>query len=124
MNCIISEYPVNQNYDNVKKMFSKITNYLLFYNIIIQEILDVNDTKREQLNEHLSKLWYDFGKFSEEVEIFIIKNLENDFSNLEIYYPIFRNIFFDPSGKSLVQLYIPLYSRLFVKIYSFNNLFA
>jgi hypothetical protein len=94
MNCIISEYPVNQNYDNVKKMFSKITNYLLFYNTIIQEILDVNDTKREYLIELLSKLWYDFGKFSEEFEIFIIKKLVNDFSNLEIDYPNCRKIFF------------------------------
>jgi len=93
MNCIISEYPVNQDYDNVKKMFVKVTNYSLFYNAIIQEILDVNDTNREYLIELLSKLWNDFGKFSEEFELFIVKKLMSDFSNLEIDYPNCRKIF-------------------------------
>ena len=93
MNCIISEYPVNQDYENVKKMFAKIPNYPLFYNSIIQEILDVNDTKRQYLIELLGKLWCDFGKFGEEFEVFLLKKLMNDFSNLEVDYPNCQKIF-------------------------------
>jgi hypothetical protein len=95
MNCIISEYPVNQDYDNVKKLFAKVTNYSSFYNAIIQEILDVNDTKREYLIDLLNKLWNDYGKFGEEFEVFIAKKLMNDFSNLESDYPNCRKIFSD-----------------------------
>jgi hypothetical protein len=95
MNCIISEYPVNQDYENVKKMFIKVTNYMAFYNAIIQEILDVNDTKRECLIELLSKLWNDYGKFSEEFEVFIVKKLMSDFINLESDYPNCRKIFYE-----------------------------
>lgn len=93
MNCIISEYPVNQDYDNVKKMFTKVSNYTSFYNAIIQEILDVNDTKREFLIDLLNKLWNDFGKFGEEFEDFLIQKLMTDFSNLESDYPNCRKIF-------------------------------
>ena len=93
MNCIISEYPVNQDYENVKKMFAKVSNYSSFYNAIIQEILDVNDTKREYLVDLLNKLWNDYGKFGEEFEGFIVKKLMNDFSNLESDYPNCRKIF-------------------------------
>jgi hypothetical protein len=93
MNCIISEYPVNQDYENVKKMFVKVTNYSLFYNAIIQEILDVNDTKRAYLIELLNKLWNDYGKLGEEFEVFILKKLMNDFINLESDYPNCRKIF-------------------------------
>ena len=93
MNCIISEYPVNQDYDNVKKMFAKVSNYSAFYNAIIQEILDVNDSKREYLIDLLNKLWNDYGKFGEEFEIFLVKKLMNDFSNLESDYPNCRKIF-------------------------------
>lgn len=95
MNCIISEYPVNQDYDNVKKMFIKVTNYSSFYNAIIQEILDVNDTKREYLIELMSKLWNDYGKFSEEFELFIVKKIMTDFTNLESDYPNCRKIFYE-----------------------------
>jgi hypothetical protein len=93
MNCIISEYPVNQDYENVKKMFAKVSNYSAFYNAIIQEILDVNDTKREYLIDLLNKLWNDYGKFGEEFEAFIVKKLMSDFSNLESDYPNCRKIF-------------------------------
>jgi hypothetical protein len=93
MNCIISEYPMNQDYDNVKKMFAKVSNYSSFYYAIIQEILDVNDTKREILVELISKLWNDYGKFGEEFEVFLIKKLMSDFSNLESDYPNCRKIF-------------------------------
>ena len=95
MNCIISEYPVNQDYDNVKKMFIKVTNYSSFYNAIIQEILDVNNIKRECLIELLSKLWNDYGKFCEEFEVFIVKKLMSDFINLESDYPNCRKIFYE-----------------------------
>jgi hypothetical protein len=95
MNCIISEYPVNQDYENVKKMFAKVSNYSSFYNTIIQEILDVNDTKREYLIELMSKLWNDFGKFWEEFELFLVKKLMSDFSNLESDYPNCRKIFYE-----------------------------
>jgi len=95
MNCIISEYPVNQDYENVKKMFAKVSNYSTFYNAIIQEILDVNDTKREYLIDLLNKLWNDYGKFGEEFEGFIVKKIMSDFSNLESDYPNFRKIFHD-----------------------------
>jgi hypothetical protein len=93
MNCIISEYQVNQDYENVKKLFSKIVNYSSFYNAIIQEILDVNDTKREYLIELLEKLWNDYGKFGEEFEKFLFKKLMYDFSNLEVDYPNSKKIF-------------------------------
>jgi hypothetical protein len=93
MNCIISEYPVNQDYENVKRMFIKISNYSSFYNAIIQEILDVNDNKREYLIELMSKLWNDYGKFWEEFEVFLVKKLMSDFSNLESDYPNCRKIF-------------------------------
>ena len=93
MNCIISEYPVNQDYENVKKIFTKITDYSSFYNAIIQEILDVNDLKRQYLMELLGKLWNDYGKFSEEFEKFLLKRLMNDFSNLEVDYPYCGKIF-------------------------------
>jgi hypothetical protein len=93
MNCIISEYPVNQDYENVKKMFAKVANYSAFYNAIIQEILDVNDSKRQYLIDLLNKLWNDYGKFGEEFEMFIIKKLMSDFSNLESDYPNCRKIF-------------------------------
>jgi len=93
MNCIISEYPVNQDYENVKKMFARVTNYASFYNAIIQEILDVTDTKREYLLDLLNKLWNDYGKFGEEFESFIVKKLINDYSNLESDYPNCRKIF-------------------------------
>ena len=93
MNCIISEYPVNQDYDNVKKMFVKISNYSSFYNAIIQEILDVNDTKREYLLELMYKLWNDYGKFGEEFEDFLLKKLMNDYNNLEMDYPNCSKIF-------------------------------
>jgi hypothetical protein len=93
MNCIISEYPVNQDYENVKKMFTKVSNYSSFYNAIIQEILDVNDATREYLIELLNKLWNDYGKFGEEFEGFIVKKLMSDFSNLESDYPNCRKIF-------------------------------
>jgi hypothetical protein len=93
MNCIISEYPVNQDYDNVKKMFVNVTNYSAFYNAIIQEILDVNDTKREYLVDLLNRLWNDYGKFGEEFEVFILKKLMGDFANLESDYPNCRKIF-------------------------------
>jgi hypothetical protein len=93
MNCIISEYPVNQDYENVKKIFTKITDYSSFYNAIIQEILDVNDLKRQYLMELLGKLWNDYGKFSEEFEKIILKRLMNDFSNLEVDYPYCGKIF-------------------------------
>ena len=93
MNCIISEYPVNQDYENVKKMFAKVSNYSSFYNAIIQEILDVTDTKREYLVDLLNKLWNDYGKFGEEFEEFIVKKLMNDYSNLESDYPNCRKIF-------------------------------
>jgi hypothetical protein len=95
MNCIISEYPVNQDYENVKKMFAKVSNYSTFYNAIIQEILDVNDTKRDYLIDLLNKLWNDYGKFGEEFEGFIVKKIMSDFSNLESDYPNFRKIFHD-----------------------------
>jgi hypothetical protein len=95
MNCIISEYPVNQDYENVKKMFGKVSNYASFYNAIIQEILDVNDTKRDFLIELMSKLWNDYGKFWEEFEVFLVKKLMSDFSNLESDYPNCRKIFHD-----------------------------
>ena len=95
MNCIISEYPVNQDYDNVKKMFAKVTNYSTFYNTIIQEILDVNDAKREYLIDLLNRLWNDYGKFGEEFEEFIMRKLMSDFSNLESDYPNCRKIFHD-----------------------------
>ena len=93
MNCIISEYQVNQDYENVKKLFSNIVNYSSFYNAIIQEILDVNDTKREYLIELLDKLWNDYGKFGEEFEKFLFKKLMYDFSNLEVDYPNSKKIF-------------------------------
>jgi hypothetical protein len=93
MNCIISEYPMNQDYENVKKMFAKVSNYSSFYNAIIQEILDVNDATREYLIELLNKLWNDYGKFGEEFEGFIVKKLMSDFSNLESDYPNCRKIF-------------------------------
>jgi hypothetical protein len=93
MNCIISEYPVNQDYENVKKMFGKVTNYAAFYSAIIQEILDVNDSKREFLVDLMNKLWNDYGKFGEEFEAFIVKKLMSDFSNLESDYPNCRKIF-------------------------------
>jgi hypothetical protein len=93
MNCIISEYPVNQDYENVKKMFSKVSNYSAFYNAIIQEILDVNDSKRNFLVDLLNKLWNDYGKFGEEFEAFIVKKLMSDFNNLESDYPNCRKIF-------------------------------
>jgi hypothetical protein len=95
MNCIISEYPVNQDYENVKKMFAKVSNYASFYNAIIQEILDVNDTKRNFLIELISKLWNDYGKFGEEFEMFLVKKIMSDFSNLESDYPNCRKIFND-----------------------------
>jgi hypothetical protein len=114
MNCIISEYPVNQDYENVKKMFIKVTNYSLFYNAIIQEILDVNDTKREYLIELLSKLWNDYGKFSEEFEAFLLKKLMSDFSNLEVDYPNSRKIF-----NKLILDWIEINSMEFNSINSF-----
>lgn len=95
MNCIISEYQVNQDYENVKKLFTKVVNYSSFYNAIIQEILDVNDTKREYLVDLLDKLWNDYGKFGEEFEIFIVKKLMHDFGNLEVDYPNSKKIFYE-----------------------------
>jgi hypothetical protein len=114
MNCIISEYPVNQDYENVKKMFTKISNYSSFYNSIIQEILDVNDNKREYLIELMSKLWNDYGKFWEEFEIFLVKKLMHDFSNLESDYPNCRKIF-----HGLVLMWIEVNSMEPIGINSF-----
>jgi hypothetical protein len=95
MNCIISEYPVNQDYENVKKLFAKVVNYSSFYNAIIQEILDVNDVKRQYLMELLGKLWNDYGKFGEEFEKFLFKKLMHDFGNLEVDYPYCGKIFYE-----------------------------
>jgi len=94
-NCIISEYPVNQDYENVKKLFAKVVNYSSFYNAIIQEILDVNDVKRQYLMELLGKLWNDYGKFGEEFEKFLFKKLMHDFGNLEVDYPYCGKIFYE-----------------------------
>jgi len=95
IDCIISEYPINQDYDNAKQIFVKIINYDIFYSKIIQEILDANDSKRVYLFELLNKLWDDFGKFGEEFEVFIIKKMAKDYSNLEIDYPYCSKIFLD-----------------------------
>jgi hypothetical protein len=95
MNCIITEYPLNQDYENVKKMFVKIINYMNFYNAIIQEILDVNDVKRQYLMELMNKLWDDYGKFGEEFEVFLLKKLMNDYNNLEVDYPNCGKIFLE-----------------------------
>lgn len=114
MNCIISEYPVNQDYENVKKMFAKVANYASFYNSIIQEILDINDVKRKYLVDLLNKLWNDYGKFSEEFEVFIVKKLMNDFSNLESDYPNCRKIFHE-----LILIWIEVNSMDPVGISSF-----
>ena len=95
IDCIISEYPINQDYDNAKQIFVKIVNYDIFYSKIIQEILDANDSKRVYLFELLNKLWDDFGKFGEEFEVFIIKKMAKDYSNLEIDYPYCSKIFLD-----------------------------
>jgi hypothetical protein len=95
MNCIITEYPLNQDYENVKKMFVKIIDYTNFYNTIIQEILDVNDVKCQYLIELMGKLWDDYGKFGEEFEKFLLKKLMNDYNNLEVDYPNCGKIFLE-----------------------------
>jgi hypothetical protein len=62
----------------------------------------------------MSKLWNDYGKFWEEFEIFLVKKLMHDFSNLESDYPNCRKIF-----HGLVLMWIEVNSMEPIGINSF-----
>jgi hypothetical protein len=93
IDCIISEYPINNNYDEVRRQFDCISDYDLFYNKIIEVILEGKETQREILMELLGKLWKNFVEFAESFLGFVDKNLIELYGEYQIDYPNCSEIF-------------------------------
>jgi len=97
INCIISEYPINQDYKSARDLFTNIKNdkYNSFLSNVINAILDGKEIEMKRLIELMDKLWEDFPDFSVYFEDFIDNELINLFSEYEIDYPNSKEIFSD-----------------------------
>lgn len=93
--CIISEYPITQDYDASIELFKEINriDYSLFITKIIFSILDSKESISVQLFELFKMLVRDFSEFSEEFGIFICKNMPGLYVDYSIDYPKCSNIF-------------------------------
>jgi len=93
--CIISEYPITQDYDASIELFKEINriDYSLFITKIIFSILDSKESISVQLFELFKMLVRDFSEFSEEFGIFICKNMSGLYVDYSIDYPKCSNIF-------------------------------
>jgi len=93
--CIISEYPITQDYDASIELFKEINrmDYSLFITKIIFSILDSKESISVQLFELFKMLVRDFSEFSEEFGIFICKNMPRLYVDYSIDYPKCSNIF-------------------------------
>lgn len=95
INCIISEYPISQDYSSSKQLFKtlKIGQYSNFTSSIISSILEVKDSEAKLLIELIEKLWDDFQEYSKSFGKFIDENLINLYGEYEIDYPNCKEIF-------------------------------
>ena len=98
IDCIISEYPITQDYDASIELFKEINiiDYSLFITKLIFSILDSKESISVQLFELFKMLVRDFSEFSEEFGIFICKNMPGLYVDYSIDYPkcsfIFSNL--------------------------------
>lgn len=103
MDCILNEYPINNDYEIAKDLFSKIKNYSLFYEKYIIVLLEGKESEQVPLIELLGKLWEDFGEFAGEFGSFIDNNLVNIYGEYEVDYPNSKDLFMKLMNDWLVR---------------------
>lgn len=93
--CIISEYPISQDYNTAKSLFKSISknNYFEFSSSIISTILDGKESEGKLLLSLMFKLWDDFPDYCKSFGDFINESLINLFSEYEIDYPNSKELF-------------------------------
>ena len=103
INCIISEFPINQDYNVVKEMFKGLSKnkYSIFCSSLISAILEGKESEGKQLILLIDKLWDDFRDFNESFMDFIDNELITLFSEYEIDYPNSKGLFI-----SLIMLWL------------------
>lgn len=95
MECIISEFPISQDYEAVKELFSSLSSesYKEFNKKIMDAILETKESESQKLCELVKSLWSDFQLFSDSYAIFIKDNMINLYAEYEIDYPNCKTIF-------------------------------
>jgi len=95
--CIISEYPLNNNYKAVKELFENLSEdlYDKFSSKYIVAILECKEDEIKLLVDLIVNLWRDFKNYSESFGKFVSNNLINLYAEYEIDYPICKVIFLD-----------------------------
>ena len=95
--CIISEYPINHDYDSVKDIFKSFTidKYELFTSSIILAILESRDVDSKKLVILLNKILDDFEEYCRYFGDFIENNLINLYSEYEMDFPKSKELFIE-----------------------------
>lgn len=93
IDCIISEYPINNDYEGAKKLFNDVSDYDKFYEKLIEVVLEEKETERQMLIELLGKLWVDDVEFANSFMGFVEKNLIELYGEYQIDYPFCSDIF-------------------------------
>lgn len=95
--CLISEFPINQDYKLAKDVFKSFKNdkYELFTSSIILSILEAKENERKNLFTLITKLIDDFSDYSSYFKTFIESNMINLFSEYELDFPKSKELFLD-----------------------------
>jgi len=105
INFILSEFPISQNYEEVKQIFKtlKIADYKGFTSKLILSILEEKNEVSTILFDLNLKLWKEFKKYGQEFKNFIEDNMINLYSEYEIDYPNSKELF-----KNLINEWLKL----------------
>ncbi len=95
ISCIISEYPISEDYSMAKDAFNLISRdkYSEFTSSIILAILDAKESDGQKLKKLINNLWEDFSDYEERFESFIEENMINLYGEYEIDYPRSKELF-------------------------------
>ena len=95
INCIVSEYPISQDYQTAKDLFKHIPVKLYenFNETIIFAIMDGKGPDSKVLTELIYKLWDDFPKYFDSFASFIDNKMISIYSEHELDYPCLKDLF-------------------------------
>lgn len=111
IDCIISEYPLSQDYEEIKKQWVTVEDYNKFYNRLIDVVLEGKEADGEILIDMVKKLWEDFPKFGENFMNFVDENLIELYGEYQIDYPNCSQILI-----KMIRNNMELYGKNFVDL--------